>query len=75
MSLVMVAAMAIFAGNILLSLYLSKVPAAIWKALWGLPLFVLKQVSALFKMGNPNKNFKHTEHDRTYTIDDILKPS
>lgn len=75
MSLLMVAAMAIFAGNILLSLYLSKVPAAIWKALWGLPLFVLKQVTALFKMGNPNKNFKHTEHDRTYTIDDILKPS
>lgn len=75
MSLVMVAALAIFAGNILLSLYLSKVPKAIWKTIWGLPFFVFRQVTALFKMGNPNKNFKHTEHDRTYTIDDILKPS
>ena len=75
MSIIMVAAIFIFAANILLSLYLSKVPKAIWKALWGLPFFVLKQVTALFKMGNPNKNFKHTEHNRSYTIDDILKPS
>ena len=75
MSIVLFASLAIFSLNILLSLYLSRVPKQIWKALWGLPLFVLKQVTALFKMRNPNKNFKHTEHNRNYTIDDILKPS
>ena len=75
MSIVLVVAIAIFAGNILLSLYLSKVPKAIWKTIWGLPFFIFRQIRALFKMGNPNKNFKHTEHDRSYGIDDILKPS
>lgn len=62
----------LFAGNILLTLYLSKVPAPIWKALWGLPLFVWQQVTALFKMGNPNKNFKHTVHNRKVSIDEIV---
>lgn len=67
-----VAALTIFVGTIFWTLYLSKVPAQIWKAIWGMPLFVARQVTALFKMGNPNKNFKHTEHTRNVSIDEVL---
>ncbi|MFK7935016.1 MAG: glycosyltransferase [Saprospiraceae bacterium] len=73
MSIILVAALAIFSLNILLTLKLSQVPKQVWSAVWSLPLFVLKQVTALVKMGNPNKNFKHTEHTRKVTIDDVLK--
>ncbi len=66
-------AIAIFSFNILFSLYLSKVPSEIWKALYGLPFFVLGQLKGLFKIGNPNKNFKHSEHTRTVSIDEMLK--
>lgn len=69
----LIAAIAIFAFNILLTLYLSKAPKQIWSALWGLPLFVLNQAKGLLKMGNPNKNFKHSEHTRKVSIDEVLK--
>ncbi len=62
-----------FVGNIFFVLYLSKVPNEIWRALWGIPLFIWNQVTALFKMTNPNKNFKHTEHTRSVSIDEVLK--
>jgi len=65
--------LAIFAGTILWTLKLSNAPKEIWSALWGLPLFVLKQVTALFKMVNPNKNFKHTEHKRPVSIDEVME--
>ena len=51
----------IFALNIFWTLYLSKVPKQLWESLWGIPLFVMRQIMALAKMGNPDKNFKHTE--------------
>ena len=69
----MLIGLAIFVGNIFFVLYLSSVPKEVWKALWGIPLFVWNQVRALFKMGDPNKNFKHTEHSRSVTIDEVLK--
>lgn len=72
-SLNLVIALGIFVLNILLTLYLSKVPSEIWKALWGMPLFVLNQIRGLLKMGNPNKNFKHSEHTRTVSIDELVK--
>ncbi len=72
-SLNLIIALAIFSLNILLTLYLSKVPSQIWKALWGMPLFVLNQIKGLLKMGNPDKNFKHSEHTRTVSIDELVK--
>ncbi len=75
MSYILLASLFVFVGNILFTLYLSKVPAEIWKALWGMPLFVWNQVTALFKMKDPNKNFKHTEHNRSFTIDEVIKNS
>ena len=73
MGIAMFFGLAIFSLTILWSLYLSKVPKEIWSALWGLPLFVMKQVTALFKMKDPNKNFKHSEHTRSVSIDEVLK--
>ena len=70
-----VAAMTIFIGNIFLCLYLSKVPAVVWSAVRAIPTFVLKQFTGLFKMFNPNKNFKHSEHKVKVSIDDILNKS
>jgi cellulose synthase/poly-beta-1,6-N-acetylglucosamine synthase-like glycosyltransferase len=72
-SLLFLTALAIFAAGVLWSLYLSQVPAEIWKALWAMPLFIWRQIKALFKMGNPNKNFKHSEHKVHVTIDEVLK--
>ena len=72
-SLALLAGLIIFVGNIFFVLFLSKVPTQIWKALWGIPLFIWNQVRALFKMANPNKNFKHTEHTRKISIEEVLK--
>ena len=71
-SILMAVALTIFAANVLFTLYLSKVPKEIWKALWGMPLFIWNQLTALFKMSDPNKNFKHTEHNRSFTIDEVV---
>lgn len=63
----------IFVGNIFWTLYLSNAPKAVFESLLAIPMFVFKQFTALFKMANPNKNFKHSEHKVTVTIDDVLK--
>jgi len=72
-SAIMIAGLCIFAATILWTLRLSNVPPAIWKAIWGLPIFIFKQITALFKMSDPNKNFKHSEHTRTVKIDDLAE--
>ncbi|MCH2083747.1 MAG: glycosyltransferase family 2 protein [Saprospiraceae bacterium] len=64
----------VFALNIFWTLYLSKVPAQLWNAVWGIPLFIMRQVTALAKMGNPDKNFKHTAHNRSVDIDELVLP-
>ncbi len=70
---VLFTAIAIFGLNVFWVLYLSKVPGQVWKALWNVPFFVLNQFKGLLKMGNPNKNFKHSEHTRKVSIDEVLK--
>jgi cellulose synthase/poly-beta-1,6-N-acetylglucosamine synthase-like glycosyltransferase len=71
-SLILASSIAVFMGNIFFCLYLSKVPPMVWKAVFAIPTFVMKQFSALFKMANPNKNFKHSEHKVVVSIDDLL---
>ncbi len=73
MSIALFIGLGIFVLTIFWSLYLSKAPPEIWNAIWGIPLFVFKQITALLKMGNPNKNFKHSEHTKTIRIEEILK--
>lgn len=63
----------IFVGNIFLCLYLSNVPSMVWSAVKGIPLFVWKQFTALFKMVNPDKNFKHSEHKVAVSIEEVMK--
>ena len=70
-SVIMIGGLCVFAATIIWTLRLSNVPPAIWKAIWGLPIFIFKQITALFKMSDPNKNFKHSEHTRTVKIDDL----
>ena len=73
MGMALLGGIMVFCLTILWTLYLSKVPKEIWNTLWGLPLFAMKQVKALFRMKDPNKNFKHSEHTRKVSIDEILK--
>jgi len=62
-----------FTGTIFWTLYLSNVPSQVWQSLRGVPTFVWKQTTALLKMRNPNKYFKHTEHQHEVHIEEILK--
>lgn len=73
MTFVLAGAIFIFAGTILWTLHLSRAPKEVWQAVWGMPSFIWRQVRGLLKMGNPNKNFKHTEHTRSVSIEDVLK--
>ncbi|MEM9884594.1 MAG: glycosyltransferase [Bacteroidota bacterium] len=62
----------LFVSTIFWTLYLSKAPPQVWQSLSGIPSFIFRQMTALFKMKNPNKNFKHTEHQHQVSIDDLL---
>lgn len=73
MSLALILADVVFVLTIFWTLKLSKAPKQVWNAVAAMPAFVLRQVKGLFKMANPNKNFKHTEHKVSVTIEDILK--
>ena len=68
----LLAGMYLFAANVLFTLYLSKAPQALWANLYGVPFFIARQATALLRMGNPNKNFKHTEHKVNVSIDEVL---
>jgi cellulose synthase/poly-beta-1,6-N-acetylglucosamine synthase-like glycosyltransferase len=73
MSLLLMGALAVFSTTIFWVLHLDEAPASVWKSVKALPVFVLRQFAGLFKMGNPNKNFKHTEHNKYISVDDLLK--
>ncbi len=63
----------VFIANIFWTLSLSNAPKAVFNSVLVMPTFILKQFFALFKMVNPNKNFKHSEHTVKVTIDDVVK--
>lgn len=72
-ALVLLAALFLFALSVPLLLWLDGAPAPIWQALVKVPLFVGRQFLGLFKMRNPNKNFKHTEHRKLVSVEDVMK--
>lgn len=73
LSLLLLLALFIFATNILWTLWLSKAPGPVWRALWLLPAFVFRQILALGKMRDPDRNFEPTHHDRKVKIDELLE--
>jgi cellulose synthase/poly-beta-1,6-N-acetylglucosamine synthase-like glycosyltransferase len=72
-SLALVLAVLIFILTIFWTLNLSQAPKQVWSAVAAMPSFVLRQVKGLFKMANPDKNFKHTEHKVSVSIEEVLK--
>ncbi len=72
-SLILVLSMLLFVATIFWTLYLSRAPKAVWNAVAAMPSFILRQFRGLFKMANPNKHFKHTEHTRSVSIEEVLK--
>jgi len=72
MGIALFVGLAIFSLTVLWTIKLSDAPKEVWSAIWNLPGFILKQFTALLKMGNPNKNFKHTEHTKKVSIDEVM---
>jgi cellulose synthase/poly-beta-1,6-N-acetylglucosamine synthase-like glycosyltransferase len=70
--IVMLASLALFALNILWVLHLDNAPPAVWRAVWQVPRFVLRQIMGLSKMRDPNKNFQHTEHRKKISVEEVL---
>lgn len=71
-SLLLAISCAIFALTVLWTLQLSNAPDSVWRAVRATPAFVIRQFKGLFKMGNPNKNFKHSEHTKMITVEELL---
>lgn len=65
-------ALLVFSANVYWTLYLDRAPAAVLAAARKAPWFVLRQLTGLFKMGNPNKHFKHTEHQHHVRVEELL---
>jgi cellulose synthase/poly-beta-1,6-N-acetylglucosamine synthase-like glycosyltransferase len=63
----------VFVTNIFWTLSMSNAPRAVYDSLFAIPTFVFKQSTALFKMANPNKNFKHSEHKVTVSVEEVMK--
>ncbi|HNL06977.1 MAG TPA: glycosyltransferase [Chitinophagales bacterium] len=61
----------VFSANILLTLYLSRAPKAVWSALWGIPLFIGQQILALLQLRKAKNDFLTTRHTRKITIDQL----
>jgi cellulose synthase/poly-beta-1,6-N-acetylglucosamine synthase-like glycosyltransferase len=71
-ALALALALLIFSANVYWTLYLDRAPAAVLAAARKAPWFVLRQLMGLFKMGNPNKHFKHTEHQHHVRVEELL---
>lgn len=63
----------VFIGNIFLVLLLSNAPKEIWKAVWGMPLFVFRQFLALLKMQRSRKDFMPTQNKKAVSIDEVMR--
>ncbi len=72
-SLAIAAAVAVYCLNVLWTLRLSNVPRPVWEAVGSLPAFAWRQFMGLFKMANPNKNFRHTESVHQVSVEEVMK--
>ncbi len=70
-ALVLAAAGLVFAANILLSLRWAGAPPAVWKRLYGLPLFAARQVLSLAGLGKARKDFLVTEKRKAMRLEDV----
>lgn len=61
----------IFGLNVLWVLAIKKAPKEIWASLWGVPLFIIKQILALLQINKARKDFLPTQHQVKTTIDDL----
>jgi cellulose synthase/poly-beta-1,6-N-acetylglucosamine synthase-like glycosyltransferase len=64
---------AIFILTFLLSLVLKGADKRVWKSLFSIPIFVLRQVSSMFHLKKANKQFLETEHTHLIYIEDVLE--
>ncbi len=71
-SILLMVAIFLFGLNLLWILHLDGAPPEVWRALWQAPKFVLRQLMGLFKMRNPDKHFKHTEHRKLISVEEVL---
>lgn len=72
-TLALVLAVGIFGSTVLWTLRLSEAPPSVWNAVYAVPKFILRQALGLFKMINPNKHFKHSEHKHLVHVEEVLK--
>lgn len=70
---ILLAANFVFALNIFWVLYLSGASPKVWRAVWQVPRFVLRQFLGLFKMHDPNKHFKHTQHHKIVSVEEVVQ--
>ena len=63
----------IFTFNFIFAAALHNPEKEIWKALPGIPLFMVNQILALFRLKRSNKDFLVTEKTKLLYIEDILK--
>ena len=71
LAIAMLIGLVIFISNIFLVLWLSRAPNEIWRAMWGMPLFVFSQLLALFKMNLSRKKFLLTPNKKVMSLKDI----
>jgi cellulose synthase/poly-beta-1,6-N-acetylglucosamine synthase-like glycosyltransferase len=72
MSLILLLSVAVFALNVIWTMKLSDAPPAVWNAIKATPAFIWRQFTGMFKMNDPNKNFKHSEHTKMVRVEDLL---
>ncbi len=71
-SLLLALSIVMFVANVAWSLRLANAPESVRAVLGKTPLFVWRQVRALLRMRNPNKNFAPTEHKHVVSVDELL---
>lgn len=63
----------LFVLNFFLVLKIGNAPAEIWRSLWGIPLFISKQIKALLSLKKSKKDFLHTTHKKAVGIEEMEK--